>query len=72
MDERADMGEREVAKLEIVVKEAQNEVDLWTRKTDGVRKEVRIKDSLQSRINLTAYYVNELIGPSMILFSIGR
>jgi hypothetical protein len=62
MDERADMGEREVAKLEIVVKEAQNEVDLWTRKTDGVRKEVRIKDSLQSRINLTAYYVNELIG----------
>jgi hypothetical protein len=72
MDERADMGEREVAKLEIVVKEAQNEVDLWTKKTDGVRKEVRIKDSLQSRINLTAYYVNELIGPSMILFSIGR
>ena len=72
MDERADMGEREVAKLEIVVKEAQNEVDLWTKKTDGVRKEVRIKDRLQSRINLTAYYVNELIGPSMILFSIGR
>ena len=41
MDERADMGEREITKLEIVVQEAQNEVKQWKKKTEGVREEVR-------------------------------
>ena len=42
MEERAEHGEREVAKLDTVVAGVRHELNTWVRKTEGIRDEVSL------------------------------
>jgi hypothetical protein len=42
VEERAEHGEREVAKLDTIVAGVRHELNTWVRKTEGIRDEVSL------------------------------